>query len=188
MSDSSGKSFVEHWSWAAEKGLMNANTAGGMRAAVTKVLSVEENPDEVDISKLDVASILKRFENLKKKDFTPGSLETYKQRFRQAVKSYLEYIEDPGGWRWIARERPAAADRNGNGPKPKRRSAASPVSDAPDAPEPPPQAQRGKTIDFQFPLREGVIAHLWLPADLRPAEVKRLNAFMTTLVVEASND
>jgi hypothetical protein len=185
VSDTSGKAFMDHWTWAADKGLMNTNTAGGMRAAVTKVLSIEENPEQVDITKLDVDGILRRFENLKKKDFTPGSLETYKSRFRQAIKSYRDYIDSPSGWHWVARERPAG-ESSGNGAKPKRRTALVPAASVPDNAEQQPTAPRGKTIDFAFPLREGVMAHLWLPADLKQTEVKRLHAFMSTLVVDDS--
>jgi hypothetical protein len=39
-------------------------------------------------------------------------------------------------------------------------------------------------MDYPFPLREGVIAHLWLPADLKRTDVKRLTAFMNTLVMD----
>jgi hypothetical protein len=35
--ETSGKAFLEHWSWAAEKGLMNKNTAGGLRSACGQV-------------------------------------------------------------------------------------------------------------------------------------------------------
>src|SRR5689334_21415891 len=31
LMDTTAKAFIEHWSWAAEKGVMNKNTAGGLR-------------------------------------------------------------------------------------------------------------------------------------------------------------
>src|SRR5437899_6948204 len=79
---------------------MNSNTASGLRAACTQVLSVlGEEADTVDIKTLDIEDTLTRFQNLKKREFTPGSLGTYKQRFRKAVTSYLDYLNDPGGWK-----------------------------------------------------------------------------------------
>lgn len=183
MSDTSGKSLTEHWTWAAEKGLMNQNTAIGLRAAVTKVLSVEENPDEVDIKTINVDDILRRFENLKKKEFTPGSLETYKSRFRQAIKSYLAYLDDPGAWRPAVRERQSPPDRNGT---PRGKSKEHSNGSGPELPQQPQpaQPQKGRVIDYPFPLREDVIAHLWLPMDLKPSEAKRLTAFMSTLLAD----
>src|SRR5712692_386131 len=43
MSDTTGKALLEHWSWAAEKGLMNKNTAHGLRSACR-----ERRPVDVD--------------------------------------------------------------------------------------------------------------------------------------------
>ena len=64
---------------------------------------------------LDVEDTLVRFQNLKKKDFKPAVLEMYKRRFRQAVSSYLAYLEDPGGWKPRTLERPAADRDDENG-------------------------------------------------------------------------
>src|SRR6266566_1204883 len=94
--EANGKSLVEHWTWAAKKGLMNKNTTNGIRSAVVKVLSVLENWEDADIKALDVEQTLTRFQKLKKKDYMPTVLETYKRRFRLAVASYLSYLRDPG--------------------------------------------------------------------------------------------
>ena len=40
-------------------------------------------------------------------------------------------------------------------------------------------------IDYPFPLRDTCIVRLRLPADLKTAEVERLNTFMRSLAVEA---
>jgi hypothetical protein len=39
-------------------------------------------------------------------------------------------------------------------------------------------------VEYPFPLREGQTARLILPRDLKAAEVKRLSAFMSTLVAD----
>jgi hypothetical protein len=62
------------------------------------------------------------FVNLKKKDFKPAVLETYKRRFRHAVASYLAYLNDPGAWK--PRTGPAtAATATLTAPSPGRPSA-----------------------------------------------------------------
>jgi hypothetical protein len=59
-------------------GLMNKNTGGALRAAAKQVLSIEGDPDNVDVTQIkDVESLLGRWANLRKQDFKPDSLETY---------------------------------------------------------------------------------------------------------------
>src|SRR5262245_37273094 len=97
--DTTGKALIDHWNWAAEKGVMNKNTAGGLRAACAQVLSVLDDWENVDLKNMDVEETLLRFQNLKAREFKPNVLDTYKRRFRQAISSYLSYLEDPGGWK-----------------------------------------------------------------------------------------
>jgi hypothetical protein len=178
--ETSGKAFVEHWDWVTQKGLMNKNTAGALRAAAKQVLSIEDDPDGVDITKIDVEALLRRWENLRKQNFKPDSLETYKQRFRQALSLYTSYLEDPGGYK-PSRPRPSKPERT-NGKKVSSSDGTRPATEIAEPPQ-----QRGRVMDYPFPLREGVIAHLYLPVDLRASEVKRLNAFMNTLVAEEAS-
>ena len=82
--EKSAKSLVDHWAWAGSKGLMNRNTAAGLRSACARVLEVlGDDWEQTDISKLDVEDLLLRFQNLRKKEFVPQVLGTYKQRFRK---------------------------------------------------------------------------------------------------------
>jgi hypothetical protein len=108
--ETSGKSLMDHWSWAAERGVMNRNTAAGLRAACGQVLGVLDNWEEIDIAKLDVEELLTRFQNLRRQRFKPQAIETYKRRFRKAISSYLEYLENPGGRRPTDQERSPHAD------------------------------------------------------------------------------
>jgi hypothetical protein len=97
--EATGKSLVDHWPWAASKGLLNASTAKNLGSACVQVLSVLENWEKIDVKAVDPEEIFTRFLNLKGKDFTPRSLKDYRSRFRQAFKSYLSYVEDPVAWK-----------------------------------------------------------------------------------------
>ena len=111
--ETSARALIDHWSWAAEKGLMNRNTAGGLRSACSRVLeALGDGWEQINIAELDVEETLVRFQNLKKKDFLPQVLEEYKQRFRKAVRSYLDYLENPGTWKPAAQEKPTGSQRN----------------------------------------------------------------------------
>ena len=178
MPDTNGKALVEHWSWAAEKGLMNKNTAGGLRAACSQVLSIQDDPDSVDIKTLDIEHELNRWVNLRAKDFKPEVLDTYKQRFRRAVALFLEYLADPAGWKPqpskpVERTR-ADKPSNGNGHRTEPTSA--PVTTG--------LRPQTNMIEYPFVLHDGEIARLILSRNMNTADVKRLSAFLATLVVD----
>lgn len=173
--ETSGKALLHHWRWAAEKGLMNRNTAAGLRAACAQVLSVLDEKESADVTALDVEEVLKRFQNLKAKEFKPKVLETYKHRFRYAVASFHTYLQDPGAWKPGITARAASRGKNGGG---ERNGGRAPV-EAPVQPLP-----ATGLVEYPFPLREGQTARLILPRDLKATEVKRLNAFMSTLAVD----
>src|SRR5262245_42482202 len=97
--DGKGRDFVGHWSWAGEKGHMNPKTAAAFGSATRVIMSLLDDWEEQSIQSLDVEKALRQFENLKKREYTPRSLQTYKSRFRRAVDSYLAYLKDPGNWK-----------------------------------------------------------------------------------------
>jgi hypothetical protein len=169
--DGTGQGLIDFFTWVISKGQMNKNTAGAMRAAVREVLNVEgDDPARIDVRSLDVDDLAHRFGNLRKEKFNPQSLGTYQQRFRKAVEMYLAYLDNPAGWRPSIRER--ASSLNGDRLKP----------GTPDSPKP--SKSTAGLMEFPFPLRDGVIAQLHLPVDLRKSEVKRLAAFIDSLAIE----
>jgi len=172
--ETTGKAFLGHWDWAASKGLMNKNTAYGLRAACRRVLGVLDDWENVDIKEINVEETLTRFQNLRKTDFKPQVLETYKRRFRQAVSSYLSYVEDPGNWKATTRKRRRQPSINDRGATPAGKDVTGGGYELPSA----------GLVEYPFPLREGQNARLVLPRDLKTSEVKRLTAFMATLAVD----
>jgi hypothetical protein len=169
--------------YAEKKGLLKGNTAAGHKAAAKKVLSIEGDLDKVDVRALDLDMLFQRFENLHKDEFTPGSLQTYRGRVRQAISWYLTWSANPSGWMppvGVTRgPRPTTNGKPTADNPPKPGAADDPTPAPPPAPEP-----KGRLIDYPFPLREGVLARLFLPADLKRAEVRRLTAYMATLAVD----
>jgi hypothetical protein len=175
--ETSARALIDHWSWAADKGLMNRNTAGGLRSACTRVLEVlGEGWEQTDISNANVEDLLLRFQNLKKKDYRPEVLEVYKQRFRKAVTSYLEYLANPGSWKPGAREKSAASPR---AERPARRQSATSAVAAVAINH----RVSSDEVEYPFPLRPGVMARLVLPRDLTKDDVTRLSAFMSMLIM-----
>jgi hypothetical protein len=183
LGDGSGRDFVAHWDWAASKGLLNRNTANAFKAAARRVLAIEgDDWESINVQSLNLDSLLDRFENLAKKDFTPDSLATYRSRFKKAHSLYLSYLADPRNYRPQAREREKTPLSTSGGPRRESKKTTAATADS---------AQMASTgsaigarlIKYPFPIREGVIAELLLPLDLRKDEARRLAAFLDSLSV-----
>lgn len=176
--DTTGKALLEHWTWAVEKGLMNRNTGISLRSACAKVLPVLESWEELDVRSLDVEKALTRFVNIHNKDFKPDSLEAYKRRFRQAVGSFLEYADDPGAWQ------PAKRARRSSKKSAPTSSAEQKSAEVPGVRTTSGELKGTNLHEFEYPIREGVMARLTIPKDVSSAEMKRLAAWARTLAVD----
>jgi len=174
--ETSGRNLVDHWAWAAEKGLMNPNTANALRAACSTVLGVLEDWESLDVRELDLDAALNRFENLRKQHLNPQTLETYKGRFKRAVDSFLSYHEAPSSWRPLSQERSEKSEQNWGTKRPSEDDQQGSFSE---------QGQSVKLVAYPYPLRSDMIVRLILPRDLNVAEVKRLTKFLESLAVDA---
>ncbi|HYS53769.1 MAG TPA: hypothetical protein VER58_08435 [Thermoanaerobaculia bacterium] len=164
---------------------MNINTAKALRATCSQVLGVLDDWESVDVSKLDVDDIFRRFQNKKGKQFTPKSLETYKSRFGKAVESFLRYVESPTTWRASSTNVRTKRKEEAAGTRKKSTAGGDALSSTSASV---PTIERQRTIEYPLPLRDGRLALLRLPPDLSLAEVRRINAFLTTVAVDFDPD
>jgi len=175
-----GKDFVEFWSWAVEKGLMNSNTARALGAAVRQVIGIEENWESKEISTtFNIDDIISRFKNLRRQNFKPESLQAYDRRFRQAFSLFLSYQENPANWKPTGMSTRKGKIKG----EVKKDFLAKPNGVVPQPPEATPASG---VMDYPFPLRENCIARLRIPTDIKMAEVERLAAFLRALAIDFS--
>lgn len=180
--DTSGKALLNHWTWAAEKGLMNGATAASLKSACSKVIKVLDDWETVDVRGLDIEHIILRFQNLCAREFTPKSLETYASRFRKAIGLFVEYAENPATWRVSGKSK-----KQKNNDLRKSGGGASDTTTHPARSETLQSAQEkvihneGHLITYPFPLRRGLTVKVSLPEDLSSSEARRLSAFLMTL-------
>ena len=186
--NTTGKQLVEHWTWAAEKGQMNRNTAGALRTACVHVLGAVDNWEQIDVTSLDVDDVIRRFQNLRARDFNPMSLNTYARRFRNAVASFLEHAKDPAGWKPVSRAAKVGTNANGRATarRGKRATEDRAESGQTGGDSTPAPALIG-LIEYPFPLRDNLVARLMLPRDISAAEAKRLYGFMMALAVDSTS-
>ncbi len=175
-----GLAFVKHWDWVAEKGLMPASTARAIRASVSQILKIDENWENIDVTRLDVDSMIARFRNLSK--LAPGSLATYESRFRSGLESYLSYLNNPASYQPRVRKAGQREDKQvskSKSPGGAKTTAASLDSSA----IPPTGGSTTKLVVYPFPVRPNVFAELKLPADLTLDEASRLSAFLKAIAL-----
>lgn len=95
MSDRSRAALLGFMDYLANKGLMNRATASARKAAVNRVLSILDDGEAADVSKLDIDKVMTRFHHLEGKNYTPASLNVYKSRLKSAIEDFLQYQKDP---------------------------------------------------------------------------------------------
>ncbi len=183
--DKNGKALVEHWQWASSKGLMNVTSARLLRNACFQVLSAQDGWEDLDVGALDIEETFRRFQNIKGRNLSPGSLKDYHRRFSQGVQSFLDYLRDPPNWKGpLGNVKPPRvaggqegrsaghAERNGRMAAPRRN----------------PPEKHGELIEYPFPIRTGLTARLTLPGDLTISEAKRLASFVASLAIDSAAD
>jgi hypothetical protein len=175
-----------------EKGWVNSNTGGALKAAVSKILS--EVAAEQDVRGIDVDMEVRRFNNLNPGDLSPDSLATYGKRVKLAISNYISYVEDPTKYK-----PPGRPATNGNSAPKKTEKAVRNTSNdnvtdvavLEPIPAPAPVQPRAETfiateanLAMPFPLRPGYLAQVVIPRDMKKAEAARLCAFIMTLAVD----
>jgi len=180
VSKTSGKEFIDFWGWAAEKGLMNDNTARALSAAAKRVISIDEDWESKDVSKINPDEHIGRFNNLSSREFKPESLQAYARRFKQALSLFIEYQRDPANWKPSAVISPTKKARAPKPDLPKNgfQGTEGSIDDESE------KTTTQSFMEYPFPLRESCIVRLRLPSDLKVSEVERLSAFMRAIAID----
>jgi hypothetical protein len=157
MDEGTGIDMIEFVHRAVRDGQVNPKTGASVSSAVTRILRrVYGDPSKVDVPSLDVEGTLKEYEK-RQRGLGAGTMQSYKARFRMAVRWYLAYLKDPATWHTALRSSTAPS------------SAVTLVAEG--------------FVDYRVPIR-GAMAHLVLPRTLTGIEADRMAMFVRTLVEE----
>jgi hypothetical protein len=172
-----------------DKGWINGNTGGALKAAVGKILG-EVGADQ-DVRSIDVDMEVRRFNNLHPGDLSPESLATYAKRVKLAISHYVSYVEDPTKYKPPGRPATNGGSAPKKSEKTKRDTSTVDVTDVTvvePITSPTPHLVRAETfiateanLAMPFPLRPGYLAQIVIPRDMTKAEAARLCAFIQTL-------
>lgn len=83
------------------------SVASPLRTASKRVLDVEDDPDGVDLTTVNIDGLIARFWNKNRATLTAQSLQAYEGRFRRALSMYYRWLNnDPD---WVGKLRPSVA-------------------------------------------------------------------------------
>ena len=178
--DFSKKALLKFLDTVVEKGLMNANTAGGLRAACTKILDDVE--DDNDVRVIDVATAVIRYNNRNPGVLAPNSLAEYQRRVTRAIMEFVRYTENPAGYK------PLSRTIRGKKTEARAEKKEQIIHDQHAQPTPTHQGSPIQSatagLALNFPLRGDFLAQVVIPRDLNAEEAKRMCAFLMTLAMD----
>ncbi len=161
--------------WARDRHEIKANTVNGIKAACKAVFEGEGALDAVEVRAIELDAVFRRFQNSPAgRKLKPASLRAYRQRVSQAIEMFLPWVDDMANWKPVLSSREKAEPNGKPKPKPARQN-----TPAPGGPPPAPEAKG--LVDYPFPLKPGVLVHMYLPAEISRADVKRLTSYLSTL-------
>lgn len=186
MSEIGKQHLMVFLEWAEQKGLMKKATARSLRSACGSILSVLDESESEDLSKVDIEAVIQRYQNLNGMTVSPNTMQTYGNRAKYAIEEFLKYNKDKAGWKPSGGHRPASNAQNSR----KGRG----------IPKGPPEGfeagqSTGQTsmdpsqITHQFPIRRDLVVTVkGIPFDVKRSEMARLNAYLSNLVAEEEAD
>ena len=168
--------FLDH---AGDRGLMPAATAQALAVASRNVLGVLTEAERKDLSKEDLSSVIRRFNNKRAKDFNPSSLKEYGRRVNRAVELFLKWREDPSNF--SVKTRATTGSRRKDRDRATVEDSSGDVSTGLVG-----GTSRTGTYHSSVPVRPGVVVTLAnVPHDLSKAEAERIATFVKMLAVDS---
>jgi hypothetical protein len=170
--------FMAHWDDLVQRNLISRTMAQASRSACWRVLSVQDNQEQLDPLTLDVEEAWRVFDKRAGNELSEQTKEVYHRRFRQGIQQFREYMANPEGWRG---KRTTRRNRKTGMQSASRRRDRHEV--APSASEMPQAESQQHT--YEFPLLAGDrTVRLGLPVDLKMSEVRRIVMILQALAVD----
>lgn len=182
----SSENLVRFLVMAADKGLMNKNTALAIRNAAGKVLDVLEDHERIDVRSIDRERVFQRFQNLNGMKYSPESLTTYRSRFTTALDEFVAYTTNPSAYKPQGRKgassKKSLAGTQARVKKAKSKTVAHDRSEASLLPVT--TSSSADSLMIPVPIREGAMVRIFgIPTDLTVDEAKKISAVIQAYAV-----
>lgn len=186
MSNYTKQALMDFIETSINKGWINLNTGGGVRAACRQIL-VQVGPDE-DVRQVDVGLALKQFANRNPGKLSGDSLRVYESRVRGVIENFTAFVTDPVTYKPATKNglpRPRRTEpRNGKdaiNSSVKSESSATAIHHMSPHAVLPRASASDTSLTLPFPLRPDFLAQITVPRDMTKDEAKRLAVFIDAL-------
>ena len=187
MAEHSKDALFDFLDYASEKNLVKKEAAQALKSACRTVFSILGDQEQEDIFALDLDEVFRRFGNSPRaRDVNPDTMRAYQHRVRQAVEDFKRFKDDPANWKPTRPQRQTRTTRatpahETRTPKEAERKE-QPVADAV-------QPTTAEAIVHRFPVRRDVIVQIsGIPFDITRAEMGRMTAYLSNLIVPDADD
>lgn len=185
--DYSIDAFNKFLDYVIDKGLMKPETAKSRKRAANAVLGILEPEDRADLRKIDLDHVSHRFANLQGSSFKPTSLKMYASRTNAALSDFIQYVEDPMGFKPSLSPRSRKSSENGKNEGKKVEKTTGNSQSGAGGGQSVHRNEHTEThshLVFPIPIREGVIVKVSnIPADLSATEAEKIAAVVKALAV-----
>jgi hypothetical protein len=170
---------------AIKRGDVTQATGTALRVGAKKVLDVEDD-DTVDLRKIDLDDLLRRFRTLTRMDLSEKTQGTYEDRVRKAIEMYVKYLNGDSSWRPATRAPRQATKKSA--PAKSTTSTTPLVEETPETDTgstPPPPPTKVRMVTIPVPLRrDGTQAELKIPADFTGKEASRVAKVIEAMALD----
>ena len=171
--DTSRSALFEFLDYLSDKGLMAKATVSARKASAGKVLSVLSDDEAKNVINIDLDDIMTRFQNLKGKTYTPGSLNTYQSRTKSALDDFESYLQNPMGFRPSTQTRDRKSKSNNAGSSKRKKEKLEDTST--NEPTHRASIHPPSASILPIPIRSDVTVHVQgLPYDLTETEANKI--------------
>jgi hypothetical protein len=161
-------SLLKFLKYAGMEGLINPASARSRRNAVEQLSAELTEAERDDLRKLDVDELASRFHKLEESSIRLEALQLYADRFRMALRDFLNWSERPEAFVPVGGEPHRATPRGRGG-----RSAID--SDQAVAERIALESTENPSNIVPVPLRDDLVVHVsGLPLDLKPVEAEKI--------------
>lgn len=108
---------------AGMEGLINPAAARARRKAAEQLAGELTAEERADIRRIDVDDLVSRFHKLEGSSIRSETLRVYAERFRHALREYLDWLDDPQSFMGARKERARAFVRGPEAVDPDQRAA-----------------------------------------------------------------
>lgn len=181
ITNGTAQGLIEYLDNLVNKGRATSGSIVPLKSTLKQVLSVVDGENDwknIIIKDLNIEDYIERFKNKTNGKYAPQSYRVYSSRLNKIKEWYVKFLANPG---WAPKLEPTGRlqrtiiKNDSENPIQKQAQKSEPNKNitTPNILE--------NLITYPFPLRNGKIVYLSLPADLNKEEADRLSSFLVAI-------